>query len=175
MSRRAVRFSALMTVFLMGTTMLAGVAISIRYRRRPTVVASIAALPALWLAWSTYRDQARANESKSKLTVTEIADVLALAVKDQWSQEAQTRRIYDPYPLPVRWRAADPTLFDPPTRWPNGPRRTWSGGRGSTRWAAARISRGRQAAVRNSWRCFSGSQREGSSCWALPDPGSPSS
>jgi hypothetical protein len=40
------------------------------------------------------------------------ADELADAVLRQWRAEAQARRLHDPYPLPVRWRAADADLVD---------------------------------------------------------------
>ena len=41
------------------------------------------------------------------------ADDLASAVRDQWREEAALRRLNDPYPLPVRWRAAAPELLEP--------------------------------------------------------------
>ncbi len=37
---------------------------------------------------------------------------LAVAVRDQWEAEAAIRRLNDPYPLPVSWVAADPSLTD---------------------------------------------------------------
>jgi outer membrane protein assembly factor BamB len=40
------------------------------------------------------------------------ADALALAVTQHWQAEARTRRLNDPYPLPVRWTPADPSLTD---------------------------------------------------------------
>ena len=41
-----------------------------------------------------------------------MADQLAVAVGAQWAAEASVRRLNDPYPLPVSWSAADPTLTD---------------------------------------------------------------
>jgi NACHT domain len=39
-----------------------------------------------------------------------VADQLATAVGAQWKAEARVRRLYEPYPLPVSWVAADPGL-----------------------------------------------------------------
>lgn len=57
-----------------------------------------------------------------------IADQLAWAVKRQWAEEIETRRLNDPYPLPVAWRTADAALTEPWDRltgladsWPGGP------------------------------------------------------
>jgi len=43
------------------------------------------------------------------LTLTGVADELAVAVRNQWQAEAATRRLNDP-PLQVSWGAADPSL-----------------------------------------------------------------
>ena len=69
-------------------------------------------LPALWLAWVAYRDTTRADQV-SGLTMVQVADQLAVAVRDQWEVEAAIRRLNDPYPLPVSWVAADSSLTDP--------------------------------------------------------------
>jgi hypothetical protein len=45
--------------------------------------------------------------------LAQIADQLAIAVGAQWEAEARVRRLNDPYPLPVSWTAADPSLTDP--------------------------------------------------------------
>ncbi|MGW1594960.1 NACHT domain-containing protein [Streptomyces sp. NPDC002343] len=57
-----------------------------------------------------------------------VADRLASALKRQWAAEVEGRRLNDPYPLPVAWRAADVALTEPWTRltglassWPGGP------------------------------------------------------
>ena len=41
-----------------------------------------------------------------------MADQLAIAVGTQWEAEAAVRRLNDPYPLPVSWDPADPSLTD---------------------------------------------------------------
>ncbi|MBL7487349.1 NACHT domain-containing protein [Frankia sp. AgB1.9] len=41
-----------------------------------------------------------------------VADQLAVAVRRQWEDEAALRRLNDPYPLPVRWDAADSGLLE---------------------------------------------------------------
>jgi len=44
--------------------------------------------------------------------MAQLADQLTIAVATQWSAEAAVRRLNDPYPLPVSWNAADPSLTD---------------------------------------------------------------
>ncbi len=41
-----------------------------------------------------------------------MADRLAIAVGRQWDDEVRVRRLNDPWPLPVSWAAADPSLTD---------------------------------------------------------------
>ncbi|MEU6376276.1 NACHT domain-containing protein [Streptomyces sp. NPDC046909] len=65
-----------------------------------------------YLAWSAYRaDRVEAAAAESPEAA---ADRLAVAVRRQWETEAQVRRLEDPYPLPVSWRAADPGLAEVP-------------------------------------------------------------
>jgi NACHT domain len=66
-------------------------------------------VPALYLTWATYRDT---SGQAGALGLGGIADGLATAVGEQWQEEAAVRRLNDPYPLPVRWVAADPSLAD---------------------------------------------------------------
>ncbi|WP_329224099.1 NACHT domain-containing protein [Streptomyces canus] len=91
-----------------------------------TVVASLAPTYMGWeglrIAWKSFRADADA-------TLDTVADRLAAAVKAQWDEEMATpRRVNDPYPLPVAWRAADaelteswPLLRDLAQAWPGGP------------------------------------------------------
>lgn len=62
----------------------------------------------LYLAWATYRD----TFSKNAPDLGNVADQFAVAVREQWEGEAAARRLNDPYPLPVRWVAADSSLVD---------------------------------------------------------------
>jgi NACHT domain len=62
-------------------------------------------LPALWLAVAAYLEAGR-PEQATELTMTHVADQLAIAVGAQWEAEARIRRLNDPYPLPVSWTAA---------------------------------------------------------------------
>lgn len=62
------------------------------------------------------------------------ADALAQAVRTQWEEEYKLRRLNDPYPLPVSWRAADFDLMEEwslleatAADWPNGSRRDTQG------------------------------------------------
>jgi hypothetical protein len=73
------------------------------------VVGCCLGLPALWLTVAGYLETRR-PEQASELTMAHLADQLALAVDAQWEAEARVRRLNDPYPLPVCWDAADPSL-----------------------------------------------------------------
>ena len=68
-------------------------------------------LPSLWLMWTTYRGP-KQTASGNGLSLAQVADQLAVAVSKQWADEAAIRRLNDPYPLPVSWDAADPSLTD---------------------------------------------------------------
>src|SRR5215469_9218930 len=56
-------------------------------------------LPTLWLMWTTYRGPKLSDALPSDLSLTQIADKLAIAVADQWNGEVAIRRLNDPYPL----------------------------------------------------------------------------
>lgn len=60
-------------------------------------------------------------------TIGGVADELAAVVRGQWDDEAEVRRLNDPYPLPVSWKAAPAELFD---SWESleVAARTWAGG-----------------------------------------------
>lgn len=75
-------------------------------------VVIIGGLPGLYLAWAAYRDGRRvdANLGSERLRLGHIADELAAAIQAQWKAEAAVRRLNDPYPLPVRWVAAESDL-----------------------------------------------------------------
>ena len=86
------------------------------YRRHADIgvvtiwVAVAMGLPVIWLAWAAYRDSRRSDSASSELGLSGIADELALAVGAQWEAEVAVWRLNDPYPLPVSWQAADPSL-----------------------------------------------------------------
>ncbi|MGW1713170.1 NACHT domain-containing protein [Streptomyces sp. NPDC002156] len=73
----------------------------------------IVGVGSLAVSWLSYRADRR--EHAGEMTIGDIADRLALAVRGQWEAEAQLRRLNDPYPLPVSWRPADQNLVEP---WP---------------------------------------------------------
>ncbi|MEV7128198.1 helix-turn-helix domain-containing protein [Streptomyces sp. NPDC093260] len=50
--------------------------------------------------------------SPAQAASAEAAEQLAKAVAARWQREEEQRRIQDPYPLPVRWKAADEALTD---------------------------------------------------------------
>jgi hypothetical protein len=76
------------------------------------LVAVSLGLPTLWLTRAAVRGPRRAATSASSLSMGQLADQLAVAVGKQWTAEAAVRRLNDPYPLPVSWTAADPSLTD---------------------------------------------------------------
>ena len=76
------------------------------------LVAVSIGLPTLWVTWAAYRGPRRADTLASGLSMARLADHLAVAVGKQWNDEAAVRRLNDPYPLPVSWAAADPSLTD---------------------------------------------------------------
>jgi len=69
-------------------------------------------LPTLWITWAAYRGPRRSGAAESSLPLAQVADRLAVAVGRQWEDEARVRRLNDPWPLPVSWTAADPSLTD---------------------------------------------------------------
>jgi hypothetical protein len=70
-------------------------------------------LPTLWLMWTSYRGPKRSGIPVSSLSLAQVADKLAVAVRKQWADEVTIRRLNDPYPLPVSWITADASLTDP--------------------------------------------------------------
>ena len=76
-----------------------------------TIVTLLPGLPGLYLAWAAFRWGGDPGP-----TLAEVANQLAAAVTGQWEAEAELRRLYDPYPLPVSWQAADPALVE---AWPS--------------------------------------------------------
>ena len=78
-----------------------------------TVLVSVAlGLPVAWLTWAMYRESKKPDTSASAPGLAQIADQLATAVDGQWKAEADARRLYHPYPLPVSWEPADPSVTD---------------------------------------------------------------
>ena len=65
------------------------------------VVTFLLGLPALYLGWVALQGGGRPE------SLVQIADELASRLRSQWAKEAEARGLYDPYPLPVTWTAAD--------------------------------------------------------------------
>jgi hypothetical protein len=72
------------------------------------LVAVSLGLPTLWVTWAAYRGPKR----PVGLNTTQAADELAIAVGTECEAEARVRRLNDPYPLPVSWNVADPSVTD---------------------------------------------------------------
>jgi hypothetical protein len=68
------------------------------------------ALATLWVAWVAYLDSRRSGAETVELSLAEVADQLAMSVHAQWETEAKARGLNDPWPLPVRWAAAEASL-----------------------------------------------------------------
>jgi hypothetical protein len=103
-------------IVALATLLLPGAVALDLYRRHADIgvvtiwVAIAMGLPVIWLAWAAYRDSRRSESVGRELRLPEVADELALAVGAQWEAEVAVRRLNDPYPLPVSWDAADPSL-----------------------------------------------------------------
>ena len=79
---------------------------------------------ALYLRWSPCLPRRRPRRSVSHVgglqrrepsdtsNLEDVADQFATVVREQWEEEVLARRLNDPYPLPVRWLAADPSVVD---------------------------------------------------------------
>ncbi|MFE0378886.1 NACHT domain-containing protein [Streptomyces inhibens] len=67
------------------------------------LVVGLASFVASWLGYRADRRQ-----HASGLPLSGIVDEFAVAVRAQWEAEARTRRLNDPYPLPVSWAPAEP-------------------------------------------------------------------
>ncbi|BAC67956.1 MULTISPECIES: NACHT domain-containing protein [Streptomyces] len=85
----------------------------------------LTALGGFYLAWKAFQQD---RDQVTAMSLGTAVDQLAEAVKKQWDAEASVRRLNDPYPLPVAWRAADADLVQPWTLladvargWPGGP------------------------------------------------------
>lgn len=81
--------------------------------RLGAVTAASAMLPSLatvYLAWASFR--ADRHDATSASSLEQVAGELADAVAAQWRAEAQTRRLHEPYPLPITWSAAPAALVE---------------------------------------------------------------
>ncbi len=112
--RRSARRTGVAALALLCTTAAAALVLAHVYHLGvpATLVAVLGGLPGLYLAWSAYRDDRRDADTGAVSSLAEVADQLARAVGSQWEAEAAIRRLNDPYPLPVSWRAADASLAD---------------------------------------------------------------
>ena len=68
-------------------------------------------LATLFVGFAAYLNS-RANARTDDLSLAYVADQLAVAMRAQWETETAARRLNDPWPLPVSWTAADPSLTD---------------------------------------------------------------
>ncbi|WP_330476776.1 NACHT domain-containing protein [Streptomyces platensis] len=93
-----------------------------------TAATAATLLPTLAPAYLTWKAFQHDRAEATAVDLEKVASQLAQAVKKQWDDEAAIRRLNDPYPLPVAWRAADADLVEPWPRlaelaraWPGGP------------------------------------------------------
>ena len=101
-------------IYLVLTLAGCGGALALAYGYRlGTVTSASAMLPSLatvYLAWASFR--ADRSDASGEGSLEQIADELADAVRTQWRTEAHTRRVHEPYPLPVAGNAAPPDLVE---------------------------------------------------------------
>lgn len=90
-----------------------------------TAVAVLLGLAPAYLAWASFRSS---RAEADLVDIDKVVGELAVAVGNQWESEAAIRRVNDPYPLPVGWRAASGDLAEPwpflaelVRAWPGGP------------------------------------------------------
>ncbi|MEV5532248.1 NACHT domain-containing protein [Streptomyces prunicolor] len=74
-----------------------------------TAASLLPTLAPLFMSWVTFRTGA---ERQAELPLDQIAEHLAQAVQSQWEAEARVRRVNDPYPMAVGWRAAPEDLVE---------------------------------------------------------------
>jgi hypothetical protein len=109
--KRARWRTGVIALVLLGVTTAAALILAHRYHLgvAALVVGILGGLPALYLAWAALPGGSGEDGS---LDLARVADQLAVAVGEQWQAEASVRRLNDPYPLPVSWDAAGPSLTD---------------------------------------------------------------
>ena len=107
-SRRRVGVVALV---LLCVTAAAALVLAHRYHlgAAAILVGILGGLPGLYLAWAAV---SISPSEADRVDLATVADQLAVAIGEQWQAEAAVRRLNDPYPLPVSWDAADPSLTD---------------------------------------------------------------
>lgn len=99
---------------------LAALAAVLRYWWRDAATAGVlvSAIGAFVSVVALVADALRADPGPTSRSADEqrrlAADALADTVREQWAAEARLRRLQDPAPLDVRWRAADRWLADHP-------------------------------------------------------------
>ena len=112
--RGAVLRTGIVTVVILCVTIAGALVLSREHPNGVTttlilVLVGGGSLAGLYLTWAAYSgDQRKAPD----ISLKEAANQLAVALWKQWEAEARSRRLNDPYPLPVSWSAADPALTD---------------------------------------------------------------
>lgn len=67
-----------------------------------TAATALSALAPAYLAWAAFHaDRVEAEPADAD----KVLEQLAVAIRAQWDNEAEVRRVNDPYPLPVAWAA----------------------------------------------------------------------
>ena len=113
--RSARRTGVLTLMLLCGPVVLAVIVAHHHHPKQDILVAALGigiALATLYVGWAAYLDSRIDKAESVVLSLEAVADQLAARVRDQWETEATVRRLNDPYPLPVRWVAADASLAD---------------------------------------------------------------
>jgi len=74
---------------------------------------SVGTIAVSWIAWA-WRAGPRADRAVGAAELDQLADLLAGAVKNQWTRAAAERGLLQPEPIPVRWRRPSVPIAVPP-------------------------------------------------------------
>ena len=99
---------------MLATTITASLLLAYGYHLgvAATLVVLVGGIPGLYLMWAAYRDdRAEAETTTHRMDPAQLADELAIVVKNQWAAEAALRGLDDPL-LSVRWAPADSYTAD---------------------------------------------------------------
>jgi hypothetical protein len=78
-------------------------------------IASVVALAAAGISWILNKRTSLPDQVAADQDLDRVADLLAYAVKEQWTREAGERGLLEPKPIPVTWGSSSRALAGPVT------------------------------------------------------------